>query len=294
MVENKKTAVALGFFDGVHLGHVSVLKSVISKKDEGLIPVVLLFDRHPVTVLTGKKIEYLCTENERDRIFEEMGLQTEIISFESIMNLSPEQFVRDILIDKLNCGFVACGYNYTFGAGRTGNPQILTKLCDENGIGISVSPQITVDGNSVSSSAIRQAVTDGNIVLANRMLGRNFAFTSEVFSGDHRGRLLGSPTINQYLPEGLVVPAFGVYAAYVYLDGERKTGVANIGNRPTFDGVSVRSETFILDFDGDLYGQNIKTELLEFIRPEKKFSSVEELVAEIHSNARFVRDKYGI
>lgn len=292
MSENK-TAVALGYFDGVHLGHVSVLKSVLFAAQEGFIPTVLLFDCHPLTVLLGKKICTLMTDTERDKMLSSMGLNTVVIPFESIKDLSAREFFEQILIEKLNCGFVACGFNYTFGSSAKGNPQVLAELCKEFNIGLSVAPQYTLEGRGVSSSVIRSLIQEGNIILANRMLGRNFGFESEVFSGDHRGRLLGSPTINQYLPDGLVVPEFGVYAAYVHINGKRKTGVANIGNRPTFDGVSVRSETFILDFDGDLYGQNIRTELLEFIRAEKKFDSVNELINEIQKNALYVKTKYG-
>ena len=292
MSENKKRAVALGCFDGLHVGHRAVLRAVLEKKAEGLIPTVLLFDVHPREFFTGKAVPGLLTVSDRDEILSSGGFEIYKISFAEIKDMSPREFFEKILLSELSAAFVSCGFNYSFGAGGEGNSETLGQLCEEYKTGLSVAPLVLLDGKPVSSSAIRSLILDGDIPRANKMLGRNFGFASTVFSGDHRGRLLGSPTINQYLPEKLVVPRFGVYAARVLIGGEWKTGVANVGSRPTFDGISVRSETFILDFDGDLYGKTIRTELLEFIRPEIRFSSAQELVLQIKKDCAAVRSRY--
>lgn len=286
------SSVALGFFDGLHHGHLRVLESALDNCKVGMKPVVLLFDEHPATVLSGIRVPELITPEDRDAILGKMGFTIVVKSFREICTMSPREFFDKILIDELGAAAVSCGFNYSFGAGGAGNAALLGQFCEEDGVFLSVSEEVTVEGEAVSSTLIRKLIAEGEIEKANRLLGRNYSFATEVFSGDHRGRKLGSPTINQYLPEGLVIPKFGVYAANVFVGEKKYCGVANIGNRPTFDGSSVRSETFILDFEGDLYGKKPRIELLEFVRPEKKFSSVEELVFEIQENALYVRNKY--
>jgi len=291
-MSEKYSAVALGFFDGLHLAHQRVLKAVLDKKSEGLEPTILLFDKQPALVLKGLSIPKLLTEEKRNSILTEKGFRIVEKKFEDIYTMEPEDFFDRILLGELNAKFLSCGFNYTFGARGSGKTEKLQLLCDKKGVELKINSEFKIDGETVSSTTIRKAVADGDILKANKMLGRPFFYEMPVISGDRRGRVLGFPTINQYLPEGFAVPLFGVYASFVYVDGVRYNGVTNIGRRPTFDGESIRSETYILDFSGDLYDMDVKVELLEFIRPEKKFSTVEELVSEVNSNIQLVRDKY--
>ena len=285
----KKRAVALGYFDGLHIAHMKVLGTALEQKKNGLDPAVLLFDRHPAEVLFGADVPRLLTAADRDSILREMGVKPITVSFEEIKDLSPEAFVRDVLVSSLGCGFVSCGYNYRFGREGAGGEETLRTLCRAYGVTVSVSAQISVGQTPVSSSAIRGAVRAGNMEIASAMLGRPFTFEAQVCPGEHRGRSLGAPTVNLPLPQGIVVPRFGVYASVAEFGGKKYAAVTDIGNRPTFGGQSVRSETFIMDYSGDLYGRNVRLHLLSFLRDEKKFPSSDTLKAQISMDAVLAR-----
>lgn len=283
---NKKRALALGYFDGLHIAHQKVLSAALEQQKNGLTPAVLLFDRHPASVLTGRQVPRLLTDEDRDALLSSMGILPIKLCFAELKDLTPEAFVEEILCGRLSCAFVSCGYNYHFGRGGTGTAALLQALCAGEGIAVSVSPQVTLEGEPVSSSAIRRAVAEGETEKAAAMLGRPLMFTAPVFTGDRRGRTLGMPTINQYLPEGFVTPAFGVYASVTDVSGRRYPSVTNIGDRPTFGGGTVRSETHIIGFSGDLYGKTLRVELLSFLRPEMKFVSADALREQIARDAR--------
>lgn len=287
--ESVKTAVALGFFDGLHIAHMSVLDNTAAEKNGGLLPCVLLFNEHPAYVLSGREVSLLLQNEKRDEILKEKGLVSVCKNFSEIKDMSPDEFFEKILIRELDAAAVSCGYNYRFGKNGAGDTEKLKELCNKYGVKLKVCEEITADGKQVSSTRIRKLIENGEMKEANKLLGRNFGFSAEVFSGDHRGRLLGTPTINQYLPEKLTVPAFGVYVSEVYLDGKCYMGVTNIGVRPTFGLSNVRSETYILDFNGDLYGKCIELSLLEFVRPEMKFASFDELKEQIKKDEKKVR-----
>lgn len=285
-VFENRTAIALGFFDGLHLAHMQVIRPVLdAARERGFVPCVLLFDKHPQSVLSNVQVPFLLTQEQRNSIFKSLGVKTVFLQFDDIKNLSPEEFVKDVLVEKYNAGFVSCGYNYRFGKKAQGDVELLRRSGEKYGFEVKVCENTMLGNESISSSAIRQAIQDGDIVKANKMLGRPFSFSAEVFDGDHRGRLLGAPTINQYLPEGIAVPAFGVYASVAVVDGKEMPAVTNIGNRPTFDGVSVRSETYIIGYSGNLYGKNIEVRLFDFIRAERKFSDADELKTQIAADA---------
>ena len=285
MTETKR-AVALGYFDGLHKGHAEVLGKTLGAADRGFVPSVMLFDVPPAEAVTGRKTERLLTDDERDGVLKMSGFELLYISFNELRDMSPREFVEEVLCRRFNAGEVFCGFNYTFGKNGEGDVESLKTECSRFGINVNVSGCVTVDGETVSSSAIRKLIADGKTERANEMLGYSFGFTAPVFSGDHRGRLLGAPTINQYLPDGLVTPKFGVYAAVADINGMCYSGVTNIGKRPTFDGVSLRSETFILGFDGDLYGKNVTVRLVSFIRGEMKFPSADALKEQIVRDER--------
>ena len=284
-----RTAVALGNFDGMHVGHMAVLEAAKSFESEGLLPVAVLFDEHSLKAITGKAPAMLMTVTERNRIINENGLRIETLVFNEIRDLSPSDFVEKILVGRLGAAAVCCGYNYRFGKGALGTAQMMSEICGRLGLQCRVSGEVDVDRCAVSSTKIRGFIENGEIEKANKMLGRPFGFSSRVIDGDKRGRVLGFPTINQIIPEELAMPRFGVYQSVVTVNGEKFKGVTNVGRRPTVGTEKILSETHILDFDRDIYGENVDVRLIKFIRPEKKFSSFDELARQIKSDAKEVR-----
>ena len=284
-----RTAVALGNFDGMHVGHMAVLEAAKSFESEGLLPVAVLFDEHSLKAITGKAPAMLMTVTERNRIINENGLRIETLVFNEIRDLSPSDFVEKILVGRLGAAAVCCGYNYRFGKGASGTAQTMSEICGRLGLQCRVSGEVDVDRCAVSSTKIRGFIENGEIEKANKMLGRPFGFSSRVIDGDKRGRVLGFPTINQIIPEELAMPRFGVYQSVVTVKGEKFKGVTNVGKRPTVGTEKILSETHILDFDRDIYGENVDVRLIKFIRPEKKFSSFDELACQIKSDAKEVR-----
>lgn len=285
MIFKDKTAVALGSFDGLHKGHMSVIACALSMKECGLVPLALLFDSHPMLALTGQAPPEILQSAERERLLTEMGVKFEYISFKEIMNLTCREFFEEILLKRLNAAAVCCGWNYRFGRGNEGGCCELSELCDEFGVELHISDHVDLGGEPISSSRIRLAVEQGDIPLANAMLGREFSYSAPVVSGYHRGHLLGAPTINQRFEPDFVRPRKGVYASFTTVGGVRYPSVTNIGLRPSFENEDFRSETCIIGFSGDLYGQVIKVSLLDFIRDEQKFGSVEALSAQIALDA---------
>ncbi len=275
------TAVALGFFDGLHLAHRQVLAAAVAQREKGLTPCVLLFDDHPQHVLNGKTVPKLLQNEKRDALLTEMGLTAVNCSFERIRNKSPREFVSQVLRGELNAAFVSCGYNYRFGKNGEGDAAALKALCAAEGVEVCVCPEIDFEGEPVSSTAIRRLIENGEAEKVARLLGRPFSFSAEVIAGDRRGRLLGTPTVNQKLPDDMVIPRYGVYVSEVRFGGSVHTGVTNIGARPTFQSTEVRSETYILDFDGDLYGKTVETALVKYLRPVITFDSADALKAQI-------------
>ena len=281
----KKRAVALGSFDGLHKGHKAVLACALSYGERGLVPCALLFASHPLLSLTGKAPEEILQPAVRDRILSAVGVEEKFADFREVRNMSPSEFFEEILLGELDAGALCCGENYRFGARGSGDVAALGELCEKHGIPLSVAETVTQGGEPVSSTRIRNAIKEGNISLANEMLGRPFGYEALVRHGYRRGHLIGAPTINQYFDKGFIVPKLGVYASCVKLEGKRYTGVTNIGLRPSFEDDDLRSETCILGFDGDLYGEYVEVELLEYLREEKKFSDMEQLKAQIAKDA---------
>lgn len=288
----QKTAVALGTFDGLHRGHIAVIASALAYKEQGLLPVVALFDVHPLSVISGKAPTALLQENLREEIISEMGAESAVIEFKKIQKFSCEQFVQEILVGRLNAAAVCCGEDYTFGAGATGTSQTLKDLCKRAGIECTVCKSVEYSGADISSTRIRESVMNGDFETANEMLGRPFMYKLTVVSGDRIGRLIGAPTINQYFPENFTVPKVGVYASAAKVDGREYPSVTNIGVRPSVNGKELRSETCILDFSADLYGKDIEVKLLKYLRGEQKFANLDVLSAQIYIDAEKSREVY--
>ena len=286
MGSETKKAVTLGSFDGLHRGHMSVIACAFDlQKKCGLSPLTLLFDSHPMLTIMNNAPAKIMQDEIRDELLAEIGVERYIISFREIKDMSCREFFEKILIGRLNAGGVCCGWNYRFGKGNEGGCNVLSKLCAEYGLELEIAPPIDFDGSPISSTRIRRAVESGDIPLANSMLGREFRYRLIVSDGDHRGRLMGAPTINQHFEPGFIHPKRGVYASMTVLDGKIYPSVTNIGLRPSFENEDYRSETCILGFEGDLYGQIVEVRLLQFIRSEIRFDSMEDLGKQIRNDA---------
>lgn len=294
MAENRinGAALALGNFDGLHKGHMAVLDKTLSEaKKRNLNPCVLLFDKHPKEFITGKRPAILMTDKSRNGLLSKMGIEIISVSFENLRDKSPEEFLS-FICEKYNVKVLACGFNYRYGKNAEGTTETLKSDCEKMGVELFCVGEVDAYGKPVSSTRIRKEIEAGNIEKANYMLGREFSYKIEVVSGDKRGRMLGYPTINQFFPENFVTARFGVYASKVNIDGKWYPSVTNIGVRPTINTKSLRSETCILGYSGNLYGREIEVYLLSFIRDEKKFESLDELSAAIKSDAVKAREIY--
>ncbi len=270
--------IALGFFDGVHLGHAALLQKARQEADRlDCKAAALTFERHPDEVIFGRKTPLINTLQEREALMREQFGMDEVITlpFDRAMMQMPWQEFAAMLEDRFDAATVVCGHDFTFGYQGEGNAERLKALL---GARCHVIGAVELDGETVSSTKIRELVSRGEIRRANEMLGRPHFLRGTVIHGKHLGRKLGIPTANLLLPEGVVVPCYGVYASLV--DG--CPAVTNIGVRPTLDdGEAPTVESRLLGFDGDLYGKTICVELLHYLRPEQKFSSVEELKDQI-------------
>lgn len=292
-IKKQGTAVALGYFDGIHLGHRAVLDTaLLYAEKEGLVPVVMLFDIHPRKLVSGNVPPMLTSEKKKRALLEGMGFTVVDFDFREAMNYSPDEFIEKILIDCLNARVVTCGFDYHYGKGGKGNAATLRQELEKRDVKVFAKAAVLLDGDVVSSTAIRDFISKGEIERANAMLGSLFSYDFTVEKGDGIGRVLGFPTINQFFPEDFIIPRYGVYASRVCLDGKYYPAVTNVGVRPTLDETSMRSETCILDFHGDLYGKNVEVSLVRFIRDEIKFPDLESLSAQIERDIIRARSIY--
>lgn len=289
---SEETVLALGNFDGLHRGHMKVLQKAleVSKKNE-LAAVVMIFDEHPKSVLCGKRPPRLMTDEARDEMLEKMGFRVLKVSFKQFRDLSPEEFVLTVYC-RLNVRAICCGFNYHYGKNGAGTAQTLGESCEKLGVKLFAVSQVDFEGEPISSTRIRLALESGEIEKANEMLGRSFSYSLPVVSGDKRGRLLGFPTINQFFEPDFVQARRGVYASKVLLGSSWYAAVTNIGVRPTVKASTVRSETCILGFSGDLYGREIEVFLLSFLRDEKEFESLAALSEAIEKDAEKAAEIY--
>ena len=269
-----QNAVALGTFDGVHKGHLSVLNI-----PDNYNKIALIFRIPPKCVKRGVT-ELLLTPEEKTRKLENMGFRVEVLDFNEMEKLSAKEFL-EFVNRRFSPALISCGFNYRYGYGGEGDTVSLGEFCGENGIILKVANPVTEDEKTISSSLIRKMLKSGEVNHANRLLGYDFYFVSEVIKGDGRGKTLGFPTVNQRYPENLTTLKFGVYESEILIDGKTYKGITNIGVRPTFPSDFIIGETFIRGFTGDLYGRSLRVSLKSFLRDEKKFSSVEELKIQV-------------
>lgn len=285
--------IALGRFDGVHIGHTAVIRRAASFRASGLTAVVAAFSPFAASSGSLPGSPRIITDSLRNRAFADCGAEILIrLDFEEIRSLSPEEFVRDVLRDRLHAKAVCCGFNYRFGKNRHGTADLLQALATRYGMEVSVVAPVLYEGEAVSSSRIRQCIADGDMESARAMLSRPFSYDFPVSSGDRRGRLLGAPTINQIFSPDFIRPKFGVYASRAYVDGQYHAAVTNFGVRPTIGTDTVLSETCIMDYQGDLYGQPVEVGLIRFLRKEVRFQTLDELSRQIHEDAQTSREVY--
>ena len=272
--ELKATAIALGCFDGIHLGHKSVIERLHTPECDALDKAVFSFADAPSY---KRGAERIASFDDKCDILSALGVSELILPpFDSVRDYSPESFFTDILIKKLDAKLLVCGENYRFGMFASGDSKMLQRLCAGQGIGCVVVPAVMYGGGMISSSRIRAALGEGDVESAAEMLGRQFSYCFEVVHGRELGRQLGTPTINQYFPEGFLIPAYGVYASVTEADGKRYPSVTNIGVKPTVGSSKPLSETWIIGYDGDLYGRHVRVNLIRYMRREFKFDSIEE------------------
>ena len=284
----KPTVLTLGVFDGLHLGHQRIMQTVVERaKAVGAHATAITFDPHPRAVLHPESAPPLLqTLDQRLANFEVLGIeQAIVIPFTKEFAANPaEDFLRDIVHERLHAKEVYLGKGFAFGRGRGGNIDLLRRMSEELGFVADEVPEVCLREKRISSSKIRQLLDEGRVNLARRMLGRPYGVEGVIVRGHQRGKTIGFPTAN-LRPHNRVVPKNGVYATAALVDGVWRRSITNVGVRPTFeDGSEVSIESYIFDFDGDLYGDVLRVRFLHRIRDERKFSGIDELRAQIQKD----------
>lgn len=290
--------IALGFFDGVHLGHGALLRRVTERaRETGASPAVVTFDRAPKSLVTGKPVSLLNSpEDRRDLIRRFYGIEDVVmLPFDQKMMTMPWQdFINVVLVKDQHAAHLVAGHDFHFGYKNQGTPELLQRSCAQLGLGCDIIPEVTLDGITVSSTHIRQLVTEGNMEEAARFLGHPHTLTGTVRHGHSIGHARLFPTANLIVPHNVLVPSHGVYATQACLaDGRTFAAVTNVGTRPTVNnGTNVTVEAYLLDFSGDLYGQTLRLEYHRKLRGEVQFDSLEALKAQISQDIESTRNYF--
>ena len=293
-ISYEKPVVALGMFDGVHIGHASIIRRTveIAAQIDGTA-MVLTFSNHPLSVIAPENQPLAVgNRNLRREIFDSLGVQVliEIPFTKELSRRTPEEFLS-MLSEKISPAYVVTGPNYTFGRFGRGNGRMLIREGENYGFKAEVCPAVTIGRKTVSSTKIRALIAAGDLSAANELLGRNFTYTSQVMHGDKRGRKLGFPTANLEIDDRHSMLPNGVYVVRVKVFDKIFNGIANIGDNPTFKVAKRRLEVFIDDFSGDIYGENISVSFIEKIRDEKTFASVDELKTQLRADLNFLKSR---
>lgn len=278
--KNSNLSLALGYFDGVHLGHRAVIKSAVDfAHSNNRESAVITFSDHPCCYFWGVCPKYILTRKEREKRIEELGVDYLYeLDFESISGLTADEYLRDVLIKYFTPISISTGWNHNFGYKKSGNVKLLAKNAKKYGYEyFELSPQ-KIENEIISSTGIRKLLSKGNIEKANKMLGQKFLIEGEVVQGNQIGRTIGFRTANLVYPAELIELTYGVYS----VDTTYGKGIANFGIRPTINGSNAVLEVHILDFDKDIYGENIRIEFNKMIRAEKKFPSLDALKNQIN------------
>ena len=288
---SERTAVALGNFDGIHIGHRVILEDAVrTASEKGLASLCYTFSNHPFNYILNREpddpaaLKFICSEEQKIRMIEDIGFDILVnIPFDDYtMKMRAMTFIGDVLDKGLNADTVCVGFNYTFGARAEGRTDMLIREGEARGIDVHVHDAVTIEGDIVSSTLIRERISKGDMEAVRLYLGRPVVFDGVVEHGREIGRKISFPTVNLHAPADRAVPPNGVYFSNIIIDGDKSLhGVTNIGIRPTVGGDSKTIETHILGFEGDLYGHRISVSLEHFERPEMKMSGLEELQARI-------------
>ena len=292
----KQKVMALGFFDGIHVCHAALINMIKQRaKETGAEPAVLTFDVHPDNLVFHKTVPLINSAEDREHILKRyFGIDDVVVIHFSqrVMHMDWKEFI-DELIDEMNLRWIVVGHDFCFGYKGLGTAAKLKDYCEEHGIGCDIIPAVCRDGVIVSSTLIRQLIESGDMETANAYLGHPHTLTDVVRSGYHLGTQMGTPTINMGFPQGVIIPRHGVYAAKAYIDGQEYMSVTNVGIRPTVSASgNVNVESFLLDFQGNLYGHQARIDFYKFLRPERKFDDVETLAAQIKHDAQTTRDYF--
>jgi riboflavin kinase/FMN adenylyltransferase len=294
--EGVRLSCALGNFDGVHTGHRELLLKAAKKEYGATASAVWTFRLHPQLYLGTHAVKIITSMEQKLEYFRETGIEYAILEdFPRVSSLEPEEFAKKLLINELGVVHAVCGFNFSFGKKAGGNCAMLKEYFEECRCNVSIIPPLKIDGDIVSSSLIRAKIEGGKVADAKKLLGHPFSIFLPVTEGRKLGRKIGIPTINQVFPENYVIPRFGVYACECHVDGKVYRGIANVGIRPTITEETKLTgcETHILDYSGNLYGKKIRVDFCQFIREERKFASVDELVSEIKQNIAQIREYFG-
>ena len=291
---NKKTAVALGNFDGLHIGHmilIDKIKEYANSDPENRASCVWTFSEHSLNVLNSDySVPYITAKDEKIEILNQKNIDYLIFQdFNFVRYFSPEEFIERVIAGYLNAELVVCGYNYGFGRNREKNAEFLRESLAKKNIETVIIPPVICEGHAVSSSFVRTLIKIGDMQRVRNFLGRPFSIKFPVVYGKQIGRKIGIPTINQLFPAGHIIPACGIYACTCEVGENIYKAVTNIGLRPTVNGDFLNSETHLIDFDGDLYGKNIKVNFYIKFRDEMKFASLEYLKEQIRKDIEFAR-----
>lgn len=294
-MNEQKRVIALGFFDGVHRGHGALLSRVAGKAAElGAAPAAVTFDTHPENLIFGSPMPLINSPLDRAELMRRYyGIREVIVAHfnDRMMHMPWEDFITEFLVREHGAVHLVAGHDFHFGYKGEGNPDRLREKCARLGVGCDIIPKVELDGITISSTYIRTLLAQGEIERANYFLGHPHTLTDTVHHGKKLGSTLGFPTVNLRFQPGVLIPARGVYAARVWFEnGESRCAVTNVGVRPTVDSHGeVNVEGFILDFDGDLYGQTVRMEFYRYLRGEQKFPTLEALREEIMRNAEETR-----
>ena len=295
-MSEKKRVIALGFFDGVHLGHQALLRRAVERAEQmDLSSAVFTFDRSPKEFVTGVKVPLLTTNEERSATIRRLfPVETVIVEpfDEQMMTMPWEDFVQ-MLAQKYRAGWLVAGHDFRFGHKNAGTPDLLREKAAQLGMGCDIIPAVTLNGETVSSTHIRALLREGEVERARELMGHPYTITGQVLHGKGLGRKIGAPTLNVIPADGLLIPAYGVYAARVSVDGRQYEAVTNVGVRPTVDkngGVTV--ESHLLDVNEQLYGRECRVEFLKLLRTEQKFSDLGALQAQITRDVAAAREVF--
>lgn len=290
--------VALGNFDGVHAGHRKLIEAAVAKaKEKGLASAVFTFSNHPKSLIPGAKpVKNIVYREEKETLIEGLGVDYYVnIPFTAeIMQMSPEAFVKTFLHDKLNAREIFCGFNYHFGFKGEGDTKLLRILGAKYDFHVNEMKAVSIDGDVVSSTLIRNMIMAGEMEECSKYLGRNYDIGGEVVVGNKLGRTIGFPTSNIMIDESMVTPPNGVYITYCIYNGVKYPSITNVGIKPTIGSFKKNMETHIFNFDKELYGKKIKVEFIKKTRDEVKFRSIEELSAQIAKDCNEAKAYHGL